>query len=149
MLHVGLDLSRTRPDVHVMDQSGTSVAVTTAAPDVGGSTSLAYRLGELGQPVTAVIESMNGARFIHDQLELRGWTVHRPVVRIGAGRVLRGTCWRRRQRRSLDPRPGPHGSGGRQRGPPRPGIGRGQGRTCRTPLARMRGFFLKKKKTCN
>jgi transposase len=37
--------------------------------------SLAYRLGEFGQPVTAVIESMNGARFIHDQLELRGWTV--------------------------------------------------------------------------
>ncbi len=75
MLHVGLDLSRTRLDVHVMDQTGTSVAVTTAAPDAGGLASLAYRLGELGQPVTAVIESMNGARFIHDQLELRGWTV--------------------------------------------------------------------------
>jgi transposase len=75
MLHVGLDLSRTRLDVHVMNQTGTSVAVTTAAPDVGGLTSLAYRLGQLGQPVTAVIESMNGARFIHDQLELRGWTV--------------------------------------------------------------------------
>src|SRR4051812_28919138 len=75
MLHVGLDLSRTRLDVHVMDQTGTSVAVTTAAPDVGGLASLAHRLGELGQPVTAVIESMNGARFIHDQLELRGWTV--------------------------------------------------------------------------
>jgi hypothetical protein len=75
MLHVGLDLSRTRLDVHVMDQTGTSVAVTTAAPDVGGLASLAYRLGELGQPVAAVIESMNGARFIHDQLELRGWTV--------------------------------------------------------------------------
>src|SRR3954451_5113860 len=75
MLHVGLDLSRTRLDVHVMDQTGTPVAVTTAAPDVGGLASLAYRLGEFGQPVTAVIESMNGARFIHDQLELRGWTV--------------------------------------------------------------------------
>src|SRR3954454_23121398 len=75
MLHVGLDLSRTRLDVHAMDQTGTSVAVTTAAPDTGGLASLAYRLGEFGQPVTAVIESMNGARFIHDQLELRGWTV--------------------------------------------------------------------------
>ena len=31
MLHVGLDLSRTRLDVHVMDQTGTSLAVTTAA----------------------------------------------------------------------------------------------------------------------
>jgi transposase len=75
MLHVGLDLSRTRLDVHAMDEAGASVAVTTAAPDAGGLASLAYRLGEFGQPVTAVIESMNGARFVHDQLELRGWTV--------------------------------------------------------------------------
>ena len=75
MLHVGLDLSRTRLDVHVMDQTGTSVAVTTTAPDVGGLASLAYRLEEFGQPVTAVIESMTGARFVHDQSELRGWTV--------------------------------------------------------------------------
>jgi transposase len=75
MLHVGLDLSRTRLDVHVMDQTGTSVAMTTAAPDAGGLASLALRLDDFGQPVTAVIESMNGARFIHDQLELRGWTV--------------------------------------------------------------------------
>src|SRR5688500_2418100 len=66
MLHVGLDLSRARLDVHVMDQTGTSLAVTTAAPDVGGLASLAHRLGELGQPITAVIESMNGARFVHD-----------------------------------------------------------------------------------
>src|SRR5919107_2674999 len=75
MLHVGLDLSRTRLDVHAMDQTGTSIAVTTAAPDAGGLASLAYRLGEFGQPITAVIESMTGARFVHDQLELRGWTV--------------------------------------------------------------------------
>ena len=53
MLHAGLDLSRTRLDVHVMDQTGTSVAVTTAAPDVGGLASLAYRLGEFDQPVAA------------------------------------------------------------------------------------------------
>src|SRR3954452_17675452 len=75
MLHVGLDLSRTRLDVHVMDDTGAPIAVTTAAPDAGGLASLAYRLGEFGQPVTAGIESMTGARFVHDQLELRGWTV--------------------------------------------------------------------------
>src|SRR5687768_9335977 len=75
MLHVGLDLSRTRLDVHVMDDTGAPVAVTTAAPDAGGLASLAQRVGELGQPVTAVIESMTGARFVHDQLELRGWSV--------------------------------------------------------------------------
>jgi transposase len=75
MLHVGLDLSRTRVDVHVMDEAGTSLAVTTAAPDAGGLASLAHRLAGSGQPVAAVIESMNGARFVHDQLELRGWDV--------------------------------------------------------------------------
>ena len=75
MLHVGLDLSRPRLDVHAMDETGTSVAVTTAVPDAGGLASLATRLSEFGQPVAAVIESMNGARFVHDQLELRGWTV--------------------------------------------------------------------------
>src|SRR3954453_4151818 len=75
MLHVGLDLSRTRLDVHAMDETGTPIAVTTAAPDAGGLASLAYRLAEFGQPVTAAIESMTGARFVHDQLELLGWRV--------------------------------------------------------------------------
>src|SRR3954471_12453321 len=75
MLHVGLDLSRTRLDVHVMDEAGAPLAVTTAAPDAGGLGSLAHRIGELGGPVAAVIESMNGARFVHDQLELCGWQV--------------------------------------------------------------------------
>src|SRR4051794_31564680 len=58
-----------------LDKAGTSVLVTRAAPDAGGLASLVNRLGDLAQPVTAVIESMNGARFVHDQLELRGWTV--------------------------------------------------------------------------
>ncbi len=75
MLHVGLDLSRTRLDVHVMNEAGAPVLVTTAAPDAGGLASLVHRLGGFGDPVAAVIESMNGARFVHDQLELRGWAV--------------------------------------------------------------------------
>src|SRR5918995_4647904 len=75
MLHVGLDLSRTRLDVHVRNETGAPVLVTTAAPDAGGLASLAARIGESGQPVTAAIESMTGARFVHDQLELRGWAV--------------------------------------------------------------------------
>jgi transposase len=72
MLHVGLDLRRTRVDVHGMDAMGTPVLVTSAAPDTGGLASLVSRVGEFGQPVTAAIESMTGARFVHDQLELRG-----------------------------------------------------------------------------
>src|SRR3954453_12547589 len=105
MLHVGLDLSRTRLDVHVMTEVGAPVLVTTAAPDAGGLASLAARLGEFGQPVTAAIESMTGARFVHDQLELRGWDVEgadsglgqrvgaaggqdRPDRGLGAGRAV-------------------------------------------------------------
>src|SRR3954467_7606052 len=75
MLHVGLDLSRTRLDVHAMNGAGTPVRVTTAAPDAGGLASLVGRVEEFGQPVAAAIESMTGARFVHDQLELRGWEV--------------------------------------------------------------------------
>src|SRR3954466_12101929 len=85
MLHVGLDLSRTRLNVLVMDQTGTSLAVPTAASDVGGLASLAGWVGEFGQPVTAVIESMNRMRFIHDQRELPGWTVEIPeAVKVRA-----------------------------------------------------------------
>src|SRR6187200_3066529 len=76
MVHVGLDLSRTRLDVHVMDESGTPLAVTTALPEAGGLAALVSRIGaEFGGPVYAAIESMNGARFVHDQLELAGWQV--------------------------------------------------------------------------
>ena len=75
MVHVGLDLSRTRLDVHVMDEAGAPLAVTTAAPDRGGLAVLADRVGRFGGPVYAAIESMNGARFVHDQLELAGWQV--------------------------------------------------------------------------
>ena len=75
MLHVGLDLSRSRLDVHVMDEAGEPVLVTVASPDAGGLAALALRIAEYGQPVSAVIESMTGARFVHDELERAGWVV--------------------------------------------------------------------------
>src|SRR5690242_21751144 len=75
MVHVGLDLSRTRLDVHVMDEAGTPLAVTTAVPDRDGLAVLAERIGGFGAPVYAALESMNGARVVHDQLELAGWQV--------------------------------------------------------------------------
>jgi transposase len=53
MLHVGLDLSGTRLDVHVMDATGAPVLVRKAAPNAGGLASLARRLSRFGQPVTA------------------------------------------------------------------------------------------------
>jgi hypothetical protein len=37
-----------------MNETGASVAVTTAAPDAGGLASLAARLGEFGQPANGL-----------------------------------------------------------------------------------------------
>jgi transposase len=73
MLHVGLDLSRHRLDVCVLDEGGEVVSVTGAAPDADGLRVLASRFGT-GE-VRAVVESMTGARFVHDTLEGHGWTV--------------------------------------------------------------------------
>ena len=73
MLHAGLDLSRRRLDVCLIDEAGELVAQTAAPPDADGLRGLAKRLG--GERVRAVIESMTGARFIHDTLEEHGWEV--------------------------------------------------------------------------
>src|SRR6266508_2578660 len=75
MLYAGLDLSRQRVDVYLMNEAGEPVQVTAAPPDVDGLRGLARQVAGLGQPVIAAIESMNGARFVHDQLELAGWEV--------------------------------------------------------------------------
>jgi len=75
MLHAGLDLSRKRLDFCLLDESGDRVEVGAAPPDGDGLRSLARRLALHGQPLRAAIESMNGARFVHDQLELAGWQV--------------------------------------------------------------------------
>jgi transposase len=72
MLHVGLDLSRRRLDFHALDERGETVAVDAVAPDADGLRHLSARFSP---PVRAAIESMNGARFVHDQLELAGWEV--------------------------------------------------------------------------
>jgi transposase len=77
MLHVGLDLSRTRLDYCVLDEEGDRVEVGAAPPDGDGLRGFA-RAVEVRhglQPVRAAIESMNGARFVHDTLERCGWVV--------------------------------------------------------------------------
>lgn len=73
MLHVGLDLSRKRLDVCVLDADGVLAARLTAPPDGAGLRQLAARLA--GERVRAVVESMTGARFVHDTLEGCGWVV--------------------------------------------------------------------------
>ena len=73
MLYVGLDLSRKRLDWQALERDGDRAAIGAVPPDRDGLAKLVGRLGD--EPVLAVIESMSGARFVHDQLELRGWDV--------------------------------------------------------------------------
>jgi transposase len=73
MLHAGLDLSRRRLDVCLVDDAGELVARLAAAPDADGLRHLARRVN--ARCVRAVIESMNGVRFVHDMLEELGWEV--------------------------------------------------------------------------
>jgi transposase len=75
MLHLGLDLSTKRLDVCVLNDVGQKLAVTQAPPDADGLRHLVKEVAVFGGPVNAAIESMNGARFIHDTLELMGWDV--------------------------------------------------------------------------
>ncbi|MGO9151379.1 MAG: IS110 family transposase [Acidimicrobiales bacterium] len=75
MLYLGLDLSRKRLDVCVLDERGEKVAVTATPPDGDGLRHLVREVAAYGGPVHAAIESMTGARFVHDTLELLGWDV--------------------------------------------------------------------------
>jgi transposase len=70
-----LDLSRKRLDYHLLDGEGATVDVGASPPDGDGLRGLSERLGRHGAPIHAAIESMNGARFVHDRLELGGWQV--------------------------------------------------------------------------
>jgi transposase len=75
MLHAGLDLSRNRIDVCLLAEGGELVAEFATPSDGDGVAGLARRVLELGEPVRGVIESMTGARFVHDTLERFGWDV--------------------------------------------------------------------------
>src|SRR5262245_36342477 len=75
MLYAGLDLSRKRLDFHLLDGDGVTVDVGASAPDADGLRGLSERFDRYGAPVRAAIESMNGARFVHDRLELHVWQV--------------------------------------------------------------------------
>src|SRR3954464_14447297 len=75
MLHAGLDLSRRKIDVCLLSAGGEVVEEFASPPDADGLVSLARRVGRHERPVRAVIESMTGARFVHDRLEALGWDV--------------------------------------------------------------------------
>ena len=77
MLHAGLDLSRRRLDYCLLDERGDRVEVGATPPDADGLRGFAGRVEQRHGPVEvhAAIESMNGARFVHDTLERCGWEV--------------------------------------------------------------------------
>ena len=76
MLHAGLDLSRKKLDVCLLGDEGGHLDQLAVAPDADSLRQLARRLDEVHrQPVCAVIESMTGARIVHDTLEQEGWSV--------------------------------------------------------------------------
>jgi transposase len=76
MLHAGLDLSRRRLDVCLLGSEGEHLDQLAVPPDRDSLRSLAARLAQTHhEPVCAVIESMTGARFVHDTLEAEGWSV--------------------------------------------------------------------------
>ena len=76
MLHAGLDLSRKKLDVCLLSDRGEHLDQLAVPPDVDSLRRLARRIEEGHcQPVCAVIESMTGARIVHDTLEQQGWSV--------------------------------------------------------------------------
>ena len=68
MLHVGLDLSRKQVEVCLISDLGELIDRFTATPDRDGLYGLARRVAVYDEPVRGVVESMNGARFVHDEL---------------------------------------------------------------------------------
>ena len=75
MLHVGLDPSRRRVDVCLISDQGELIDRLDTTPDRDGLYGLARRVAVYGEPVRGVVESMNGARFVHDELVKYGWEV--------------------------------------------------------------------------
>lgn len=75
MLHVGLDLSRSRLDVCLISDQGELIGRFQAPADRDGLYGLTRRVAVYDEPVRGVVESMNGARFVHDELVAHGWEV--------------------------------------------------------------------------
>jgi transposase len=76
MLHAGLDLSRKKLDVCLLSDRGEHLDQLATPPDADALRTLARRIEETHrEPVCAVIESMTGARLVHDTLEQEGWDV--------------------------------------------------------------------------
>jgi len=90
MLHAGLDLSRRKLDVCLLSDDGEHLDQLVVPPDAGSLRTLARRIDDVhGEPVCAVIESMTGARIVHDTLEQEGWSVEIAVPWKALGELAR------------------------------------------------------------
>ena len=74
-LYVGGDLSRKRLDWFAVWPDCAECGQGAASPDGDGLARFAGELRLLGERVCVVIESMTGARFVHDELEAQGLEV--------------------------------------------------------------------------
>jgi hypothetical protein len=82
MLHAGLDLSRKKLDVCLLSEQGDYLDQLAVPPDASSLRRLARRVTETHrQPVCAVIESMTGARIVHDTLEQEAGRWRSPTPR--------------------------------------------------------------------
>jgi transposase len=72
VLYVGGDLSRKRLDWQAVWPDGHLCGAGAASPDRDGLACLAAELTPLADEVVVVLESMTGARFVHDELEAHG-----------------------------------------------------------------------------
>ena len=75
MLPAGLDLGRRRIEVCLLSSKGEIVDEWASPPDADGLRGLAARAAMWTPAVRGVIESLNGARLVHDRLEEHGWDV--------------------------------------------------------------------------
>ena len=91
MLYCGLDLSRKRVDFHLLDRDGGLVEAGAVGADADALAGLARRVAVFDLPVLAAVESMNGARFVHDQLELAGWQVEIADAHPPGWRTVKGS----------------------------------------------------------
>lgn len=74
-LYVGGDLSRNRIDWEAVWPDGVVFGRGRAGTDRAGLAGLAAQLGAQSDEVVLVIESMTGARYVHDTMEMLGWEV--------------------------------------------------------------------------
>lgn len=95
-MHVGMDLGRNRMAVALTTEGGELGDEFSVVPDAPGLGGLVDRVGSSltgGEQVRAVVESMNGARFVYDTLTAYGWGVSIADAQIvkGIGKVAAKT----------------------------------------------------------